>query len=173
MIQITFADNKFKTERKGFVQYDYGQKVLVSGLDFEDDELIFQFIKNGKEGDTLGTKTLEGYVVEIPNQFLETAGSIAMYAFYETETVGNSVNCAVFDILPREKYTPVPPEEYEDIIATIFRRLGKAAASALLAISVISVTFGVNFTINGFLQCFLIVALKIPSFCYNNIRINI
>ena len=45
-MKITFENGKFKTEKKGFVQYDYGQSIVISGLDFDEDFLVFQFIKN-------------------------------------------------------------------------------------------------------------------------------
>lgn len=123
-MQIVFKDGQFKTERKGFVQYDYGQEIKISGLDYDADKLVFQFIKNGHQVDTLGVKDENNdFVVAVPNQFLEDAGDILVYCFYETELVGQTEKCIVLDVLSREMYGPEDPEEYHDIIAQILAKL--------------------------------------------------
>ena len=123
-MKIIFENGKFKTEKKGFVQYDYGQTVTISGLDYSEDYLVFQFIKNGQQIDSLGQKNEQGdFIVSVPDQFLQTAGDILIYCVYKTVEKGQTENCAVLDVLAREMYEPVEPQPYHDIIAEILEKL--------------------------------------------------
>lgn len=123
-MKIIFENGKFKTEKKGFVQYDYGQTVTISGLDYDENYLVFQFIKNGQQIDSLGQKNEQGdFIVSVPDQFLQTAGDILIYCVYKTVEKGQTENCAVLDVLAREMYEPVEPQPYHDIIAEILEKL--------------------------------------------------
>ena len=125
-MKIIFENGKFKTEKKGFVQYDYGQTVIISGLDYNEDYLVFQFIKNGQQIDSLGQKNEQGdFIVSVPDQFLQTAGDILIYCVYKTVEKGQTENCAVLDVLAREMYEPVEPQPYHDIIAEILEKLAE------------------------------------------------
>lgn len=125
-MKIIFENGKFKTEKKGFVQYDYGQTVIISGLDYSEDYLVFQFIKNGQQIDSLGQKNEQGdFIVSVPDQFLQTAGDILIYCVYKTVEKGQTENCAVLDVLAREMYEPVEPQPYHDIIAEILEKLAE------------------------------------------------
>ncbi len=125
-MKIIFENGKFKTEKKGFVQYDYGQTVIISGLDYDEDYLVFQFIKNGQQIDSLGQKNEQGdFIVSVPDQFLQTAGDILIYCVYKTIEKGQTENCAVLDVLAREMYEPVEPQPYHDIIAEILEKLAE------------------------------------------------
>ena len=124
MINITFNDGQFKTEKKGFVQYDYGQTVKVIGLEASEERLIFQFIKDGSQVDMFGTLDEDGnYTVQVPDEFLQNDGDITLYCFYETQTEGHTEKCAVIDVLSREMYPPTSPQPHEDVIAYILDEL--------------------------------------------------
>lgn len=123
-MKIIFENGKFKTEKKGFVQYDYGQTVVISGLDYDENYLVFQFIKGGQQIDALGEKDENGdFIVAVPDQFLQTAGDILIYCVYKTVEKGQTENCAVLDVLAREMYEPTEPQPYHDIIAEILEKL--------------------------------------------------
>lgn len=123
-MKIIFENGKFKTEKKGFVQYDYGQTVVISGLDYSENYLVFQFIKGGQQIDALGEKDENGdFIVAVPDQFLQTAGDILIYCVYKTVEKGQTENCAVLDVLAREMYEPTEPQPYHDIIAEILEKL--------------------------------------------------
>ena len=123
-MKIIFENGKFKTEKKGFVQYDYGQTVVISGLNYDENYLVFQFIKGGQQIDALGEKNENGdFIVAVPDQFLQTAGDILIYCVYKTVEKGQTENCAVLDVLAREMYEPTEPQPYHDIIAEILEKL--------------------------------------------------
>jgi hypothetical protein len=125
-MKIIFENGKFKTEKKGFVQYDYGQTVTISGLDYDENYLVFQFIKGGQQIDALGEKDENGdFIVAVPDQFLQTAGDILIYCVYKTVEKGQTENCAVLDVLAREMYEPTEPQPYHDIIAEILEKLAE------------------------------------------------
>ena len=118
MIQIKWENGQYKTEKKAFVQYDYGQYLQVLGLE-EDQYLMFQFVKNGHQYENLGVYEDGAYTVRIPDEVLAEAGPFGLYCFYEHETEGHTEKLVVIDVLDREMYPPREPEEYHDIIAQI------------------------------------------------------
>lgn len=118
MISIKWEDGQYKTEKKAFVQYDYGQYLQVLGLE-EDQYLMFQFVKNGQQYENLGVYEDGAYTVRIPDEVLAEAGPFGLYCFYEHETEGHTEKLVVIDVLDREMYPPREPEEYHDIIAQI------------------------------------------------------
>lgn len=118
MIQIKWENGQYKTEKKAFVQYDYGQYLQVLGLE-EDQYLMFQFVKNGQQYENLGVYEDGAYTVRIPDEVLAEAGPFGLYCFYEHETEGHTEKLVVIDVLDREMYPPREPEEYHDIIAQI------------------------------------------------------
>ncbi len=125
-MKIIFENGKFKTEKKGFVQYDYGQTVVISGLDYDENYLVFQFIKGGQQIDALGEKDENGdFIVAVPDQFLQTAGDILIYCVYKTVEKGQTENCAVLDVFAREMYEPTEPQPYHDILAEILEKLAE------------------------------------------------
>lgn len=123
---IKFEDGQFETEKRGLIQYDFGQSVKIVGIDDAAENVIFQFIKNGSEVDMLGTKDDEGiFTVDIPNQFLQTGGNILLYCYFETLEEGKTKRKVVFDVLEREKYEGEPPEDTKGMIALILEKLAE------------------------------------------------
>lgn len=122
MIQIKWENGQYKTEKKAYVQYDYGQEIQILGLE-EDQYLMFQFVKNGVQYNSLGVYEAGVYTVKIPDEVLAEAGPFGLYCFYEHELEGHTEKLVVIDVLSREMYPPREPEVYHDIIAQIFERL--------------------------------------------------
>jgi len=118
MVQIKWENGQFKTEKKAFVQYDYGQYVEIIGLE-PSEHLMFQFIKNETQYDTQGSYIDGKHIVRVPDEVLAESGLFGLYCFYEEELQGHSEKCVFIDVLAREMYPPREPEEYHDIIAKI------------------------------------------------------
>lgn len=118
MVQIKWENGQFKTEKKAFVQYDYGQYVEIIGLE-PSEHLMFQFIKNETQYDTQGSYIDGKHIVRVPDEVLAESGLFGLYCFYEEELQGHSEKCVFIDVLEREMYPPREPEEYHDIIAKI------------------------------------------------------
>lgn len=121
MVNIKFQDGQFKTEKKGFVQYDYGQEIQFSGL--EPENLMFQFVKDGHQYDSPGVYEGGIHTVKVPDEVLTEAGDFIVYCFYEQVEEGHTEKVAVIDVVSREMYPPREPEEYHDIIAEILEKL--------------------------------------------------
>lgn len=118
MIQISWENGQYKTEKKAYVQYDYGQEIQIVGLE-EDQYLMFQFVKNGQQYNSLGTYESGVYTVKIPDEVLVESGPFGLYCFYEHEEEGHTEKLVVIDVLDREMYPPMEPEKYHDVIAQI------------------------------------------------------
>lgn len=118
MIQIKWENGQYKTEKKAYIQYDYGQEIQILGLE-EDSHLMFQFVKSGQQYNSLGEFAEGVYTVKIPDEVLVESGPFGLYCFYENETEGHTEKLVVIDVLDREMYPPRDPEEYHDIIAQI------------------------------------------------------
>lgn len=118
MIQIKWENGQYKTEKKAYVQYDYGQEIQILGLE-EDQYLMFQFVKNGVQYNSLGVYEAGVYTVKIPDEVLAEAGPFGLYCFYEHELEGHTEKLVVVDVLSREMYPPMEPEKYHDVIAQI------------------------------------------------------
>ncbi len=122
MINISFQNGQYKTEKKAYIQYDYGQEIQIVGLEY-DENLIFQFVKNGVQYDGTGTYNEGVYTVKVPDEVLVEAGPFGLYCFYEHELEGHTEKLVVIDVLDREMYPPREPEVYHDVIAQILERL--------------------------------------------------
>lgn len=124
MINISFQNGQYKTEKKAYIQYDYGQEIQIIGLEY-DENLIFQFVKNGVQYDGTGTYSEGVYTVKVPDEVLAEAGPFGIYCFYEHELEGHTEKLVVIDVLDREMYPPREPEVYHDIIAQILNDIAR------------------------------------------------
>ena len=122
MIQIKWENGQYKTEKKAYIRYDYGQEIQIVGLE-QDENLIFQFVKDGAQYNGTGVFNDGIYTVKVPDEVLAEAGLFGLYCFYEHELEGHTEKLVVIDVLDREMYPPREPEVYHDIIAQILERL--------------------------------------------------
>lgn len=102
------------TQTAGLYQYDYGQVLNIIGTGI--DTTVQVHFANGTgdalvvlanpDGDTL--------VAEIPNELLESSGTITAYIYYTDETSGQTVYKVIIPVIERAKpaeYTPTPQEK--------------------------------------------------------------
>lgn len=125
MIIATFAEGQKQTRKYGLCQYDYGQKIKIYGLEYlPASNLMFEFIKGGKQIDMLGTKDEEGaFSVDIPDEFIQEAGNIILYCFYQTELEGKTERSIILDVWQRERHDPDQDIKIHDFLGQVLDEL--------------------------------------------------
>lgn len=131
-----FSGRRYATAQTSLYQWDYGQLLIISGLDLPSPfECHF-----ANEGDT-ETITMLGYdnAVTIPDQFLTSGKSINAYIYlHEGEDDGETEYKIVIPVLTRPQPSDIEPTpEQQTVIDQLLAELRSAVASLNAAVEYI------------------------------------
>ena len=124
MININLTTEKIKVEAENYVkvtspplyQYDYGQKLYITGLG---SGLLLKahfFNKKSKEAIArVGTTILSGVEIPIPDELIKDKYDIHVFIYYEDGVQGKTIGNIEIPIIPRAKpdalFAPNSPSE--------------------------------------------------------------
>lgn len=90
-------------------QYDFGQKIQVTGIELPDVcEVHFQYDNLTETKTVTGYKQEDALIIDIPNEALTSRGIIKMYIYLVSSEEGRTVNVAIMHVNRRMK-----PEGFE------------------------------------------------------------
>ena len=90
-------------------QYDFGQKIQVTGIELPDVcEVHFQYDNLTETKTVTGYKQEDALIIEIPNEALTSRGIIKLYIYLVSSEEGRTVNVAIMHVNRRMK-----PEGFE------------------------------------------------------------
>lgn len=98
----------------GLYQYDYGQVLNIIGTGIDTAVQVHFANGNGEALVVLANPDGDTLVAEIPNELLESSGTITAYIYYTDETSGQTVYKVIIPVIERAKpaeYTPTPQEQ--------------------------------------------------------------
>ena len=90
-------------------QYDFGQKIQVTGIELPDVcEVHFQYDNLTETKTVTGYKQEDALIIDIPNEALTSRGIIKLYIYLVSSEEGRTVNVAIMHVNRRMK-----PEGFE------------------------------------------------------------
>lgn len=90
-------------------QYDFGQKIQVTGIELPDVcEVHFQYDNLTETKTVTGYKQEDALIIDIPNEALTSKGIIKLYIYLVSSEEGRTVNVAIMHVNRRMK-----PEGFE------------------------------------------------------------
>lgn len=104
MIEAIFQNGVNYITLSGLTQWDYGQQLKISGLDFP--EVIEVHFSNNVEKEAivmLGTKESNYVLVDIPDVLLEKSYDITAFIYIVGDNSGETVRSVVLKVEPRVK----------------------------------------------------------------------
>lgn len=118
MIPVIFTDAGVTYNNRELTQYDYNQKMQITGITIPGDPQI-HFARKGMEAIVkIPEVTEEGeIIVDIPNSILKYDGEMTVYLYSVDASTGKTQKSITFYVKPREK-----PEGYidqEDNVTTL------------------------------------------------------
>ena len=124
MKKVKFGAN-YTAIISGYFQYDYGQNILVQGLGVERENLQFQFIQGDQQITVLSNydSENEGYLVRIPDTFLQNSKEINCYVFYEDEEKGQTLKIIIIKITARDKFEDIPDPEHHGVLEQLLEMI--------------------------------------------------
>ncbi len=108
MTTVFFTDNGMNYNRKAFTQWDYGQTLVIKGLELAEGVQI-HFARKGLIAE-VKTPTIDetgSASIEVPNSLLQHEGEFSVYIYKIEENGGRTLKTINFEIVKREK-----PEDY-------------------------------------------------------------
>lgn len=105
MIEVTFInDYKYSTSSPVY-QWDYGQKLIMYGLDTTNDVIQVHFTDNSCERTIvrLASKNANYYQISIPDGLLENSFPINAYIYLLTNDSGNTTHQISIPVIARKK----------------------------------------------------------------------
>lgn len=112
-IMMRLYDNQM-AHSSGLFQYDYGQRLIFTGVDLPTTyEVQFSNDPNGESKTVMGDST----GVSIPDEYLLSGDPVYIWVvLHETENDGETMYCGKINVTPRAKPTnkPLIPVQHND-----------------------------------------------------------
>ena len=104
MIEAIFQGGVNYVTLSGLVQWDYGQKLKIQGLDFP--EVCEVHFSNNVEKEAIvmvGVKTDDYIIVDIPDVLLQKSHDITAFIYFVENDSGETVKAVILKVDPRVK----------------------------------------------------------------------
>lgn len=117
MVEAIFEQGSAHTHAPGLTQWDYGQKLVIRGIDWADG-MELHFAESNRT-DALVTKATqeEGTICGmIPDKLLESGHDLEAYVYTADEKEGETIRTIRMPVKRRQKPKDYRGEEYKDLL---------------------------------------------------------
>lgn len=115
-VLIANLTNLRVTQTAGLYQYDYGQELNILGTGITS-AIEIHYTNGGNALVTLANPDGDTLVSQIPDELLESSGTITAYIYYTDETSGQTVYKVIIPVIERAKPEDYTPTEREKTLA--------------------------------------------------------
>lgn len=124
MINIDLTNKDIVTDNTSLFQWDYGQKLAISGLR-NPENIQVHFARTGKAEIRIGTISENAVVVDIPDTLLQKSGMIKAYIYLSDSESGETIKIINLNVREREQPTDYTSPDYVDVVADINAKLNR------------------------------------------------